>query len=178
MTEANEAADTELAELRAEVASLREQVGPVVELVEQSKANVAQAASLKRERSKMFRALVRRTQSVLSSLGANHVDIPSALDADDPAAFAPYFNGVLTELEVAATQLGNVIAEECRELLHLAGTRIFSNLFRIVPDLKHRRVLRPEKKLKKNASEEERAAALELARKVRDAAAALLEEYT
>jgi hypothetical protein len=59
--------------------------------------------------------------------------LPSALE--DNGAILRFFGQLSDKLAEAATRVMELIDAECRELLGLAGTRIFSKIQRLRPDL-------------------------------------------
>jgi hypothetical protein len=60
---------------------------------------------------------------------------------EDDGAILRFFGQLSDKLAEAATKVMELIDTECRELLGLAGTRIFSNIQRLRPDLDLEEVL-------------------------------------
>jgi hypothetical protein len=72
-------------------------------------------------------------------LGIDGLHLPSALE--DDGSILHFFGQLSDKLAEAATKVTELIDAECRELLGLAGTRIFSNIWRLRPDLDLEEVL-------------------------------------
>jgi hypothetical protein len=128
VTWAKDQAANEVVRLTEELSSLHGQIGPVAKIVEESQQAAAEAQTLKCEWCKMFRTLAVRANSAAARLGVGDLHVPSLLSSDDPAAILQLFTQIVGKLETVAMSLDNVVEEECRELLSLAGTRVFSNL--------------------------------------------------
>ena len=165
MTWAKEAAVSEASRLAGELTSLQGQVGPVAAAVERSQREASLAQTLKRERGKMFSALAVRANSIAYRLGARDSPIPPS--DDDVGAYLQFFTQIMEKLDGVATNLNNVVEEECRELLSLAATRVFSNLRHANPNFDFASVLqRVEPSL-----------AFELAKEVKEPVEALVKLY-
>jgi hypothetical protein len=86
--------------------------------------------TLRRERCKMFRTIAARANSAIGLLGASDFRIPTD---DEDATFLQLFTQIAGKVEAAATNFNNIVEVDCRELLSLAGTRIFANLLHADP---------------------------------------------
>jgi hypothetical protein len=94
---------------------------------------------LRRQRVQMFHGFSARLTEVTHRLGIDGLHLPSALEDD---GFILHFFGQLRDkLAEAAAKVTELIDAECRELLGLAGTRIFSNIQHLRPDLDLEEVL-------------------------------------
>jgi hypothetical protein len=100
-------------------------VGPATEAIEKSRWEALAAMTLRCEWCKMFRTLAACANSAIGRLGASNFRIPA--DNND-TAFLQLFTQIVEKVEAAVTNLNDIIEEECRELLSLAATRIFTNL--------------------------------------------------
>jgi hypothetical protein len=72
-------------------------------------------------------------------LGIEGLVLPSALE--DDGAILHFFGQLSDKLAEAATRVMELIDAECRELLGLTGTCIFSNIQRLRPDFDLEEVL-------------------------------------
>ena len=95
---------------------------------------------LQDERVKMFRALAARACSAASRLGVGRRGLSGA---ESDAAYLDFFTRLIEELEESAKRMDDLVAEEFRELIDAAITRVFSNLARINPSLDFEEVLKP-----------------------------------
>jgi hypothetical protein len=81
----------------------------------------------------MFLTISANAMEAARRLGVQDLSQPPALV--DDGTFLHFFGQLTDKLVEAATRLMEVIDTECRELLSLAGMRIFSILQRLRPDL-------------------------------------------
>jgi hypothetical protein len=72
-------------------------------------------------------------------LGIDGLNLPSA--PEDNGSILHFFDQLSDKLAEAPTKVTELIDAECRELLGLAGTWIFSNIQRLHPDLDLEEVL-------------------------------------
>jgi hypothetical protein len=72
-------------------------------------------------------------------LGIHGLTLPTV--PEDDGSIIHFFSQLAEQLADASTKVLELIDAECRELLGLAGTRIFSNLQRLRPDLDLEEVL-------------------------------------
>jgi hypothetical protein len=71
--------------------------------------------------------------AAMHRLGIHGLNLPTA--PEDDGSILLFFSQVAEELDGASTKVSDLIDAECRELLGLAGTRIFSNIQHLRPDL-------------------------------------------
>jgi hypothetical protein len=95
---------------------------------------------LKRQRVPMFCSIAPRVMKAAQWLDIQDLGQPPAPEAD--GAFLLFFEKLTEKLLDAAGRLTKVVDAECRELLGLAGTCIFTNLQRQCPELDLLDVLR------------------------------------
>jgi hypothetical protein len=140
-------ADATIASLRRDVQRLEEEnlasalqgvemAGELQELRDaEEEANV-----LRRQRVQMFRGFSGRVLAAAHRLGIDGLNLPTI--PEDDGSILLFFSQVAEELDGASAKVLDLIDAECRELLGLAGTRIFSNIQRLRPDLNLEEVLR------------------------------------
>jgi hypothetical protein len=88
---------------------------------------------LRRQRVRMFCGFLTRLMEAAHRLGIHELVLPTA--PEDDGSILRFFSQLAEELDGASTKVLDLIDAECRELLALAGTRIFSNIQRLRPDL-------------------------------------------
>jgi hypothetical protein len=81
----------------------------------------------------MFHEVLARVMEAARRLGIEGLILPPVLE--DDGAILRFFCQLSDKLVEAAARVTELIDTECRELLEMAGTRIFSNLQRLCPDL-------------------------------------------
>jgi hypothetical protein len=86
---------------------------------------------LSRQRMQMFRGFC-PPDGGDACLGIEGLVLPSA--PEDDGVILRFFGLLSDKLAEASTKVTELINVECRELLGLAGTRIFSNIQRLHPD--------------------------------------------
>jgi hypothetical protein len=87
----------------------------------------------------MFRGFSARVMVVAHRLGIHGLNLPTV--PEDDGSIMLFFSQLADELDGASARVLDLIDTECRELLALAGTRIFSNLQRLRPDLNLEEIL-------------------------------------
>jgi hypothetical protein len=87
----------------------------------------------------MFRGFSARLMEATRRLGIEGLVLPSA--PEDDGAILHFFGQLSDMLAEAATKVTKLIDANCRELLGLAETRIFSNIQRLCPNLDLEEVL-------------------------------------
>jgi hypothetical protein len=87
----------------------------------------------------MFRGLFACLMEATRCLGIDGLHLPSA--PKDDGSILDFFGQLSDKLVEAATKVTELIDAECRELLGLAGMRIFSNIQHLRPDLDLEEVL-------------------------------------
>jgi hypothetical protein len=73
-------------------------------------------------------------------LGIHGLNLPTV--PQDDGSIMLFFSQLAEQLDGTSAKVLELIDAECRELLGLAGTRIFSNIQRLLPDLNLEEVLR------------------------------------
>jgi hypothetical protein len=99
-----------------------------------------EARVLRRQRVQMFRGFSARVMVAAHRLGIHGLNLPTV--PEDDGSIMLFFSQLAEELDGASAKVLELIDAECRELLGLAGTRIFSNIQRLRPDLNLEEVLR------------------------------------
>jgi hypothetical protein len=87
----------------------------------------------------MFRGFSARVMTVAHRLGIHGLNLPTV--PEDDRSIMLFFSQLAEELDSASAKVLELIDAECRELLGLAGTRIFSNIQCLHPDLNLEEVL-------------------------------------
>jgi hypothetical protein len=88
----------------------------------------------------MFRGFSARVMAAAHRLGIHGLNLPTV--PQDDGSILRFFSQLAEELDGASAKVLDFIDAECRELLGLAGTRIFSNIQHLRPDLNLEEVLR------------------------------------
>jgi hypothetical protein len=88
----------------------------------------------------MFRGFSARIMAAAHRLGIHGLNLPTV--PEDDGSIMLFFSQLAEELDGASAKVLDLIDAECRELLGLAGTRIFSNIQRLRPVLNLEEVLR------------------------------------
>jgi hypothetical protein len=87
----------------------------------------------------MFRGFSARLMEAAHRLGIDGLNLPTILE--DDGSILHFFSQLAKKLADSSAKVAELIDAECRELLGLAGTRIFSNIQRLHPDLDLEEVL-------------------------------------
>jgi hypothetical protein len=139
-------ADATIASLRRDVQRLEEensatalQVVEVSRELQEARDSEAEALVLRRQRVRMFRGFSARVMAAAHRLGIHRLNLPAV--PEDDGSIMLFFSQLAEELDGASARVLELIDAECRELLGLAGTRIFSNIQRLRPDLNLEEVL-------------------------------------
>jgi hypothetical protein len=139
-------ADATIASLRRDVQRLEEensatalQVVEVSRELQEARDAEAEACVLRRQRVQMFRGFSARVMAAAHRLGIHGLNLPTV--PEDDGSIMLFFSQLAEELDGASGKVLDLIDAECRELLGLAGTRIFSNIQRLRPDLNLEEVL-------------------------------------
>jgi hypothetical protein len=139
-------ADATINSLRRDVQRLEEEnsvsVLQVVEIsreLQEARDSEAEARMLRRQRVQMFRGFSARVMAAAHRLGIHGLNLPTVPEDDGPVML--FFSQLAEQLDGASAKVLDLIDAECWELLGLAGTRIFSNLQRLRPDLNLEEVL-------------------------------------
>jgi hypothetical protein len=94
---------------------------------------------LHRQRVQMFRGFSARIMEAVNRLGIEGLNLPTI--PKDDGSILHFFSQLAEKLAEASAKVSELIDAECRELLGLAGMRIFSNIQRLSPDLDLEEVL-------------------------------------
>jgi hypothetical protein len=151
--EVRRGAERALAEADATIASLRRvmqrleeensatalQVVEISRELQEARDTEAEARVLRRQRVQMFRGFSARVMAAAHRLGIHGLNLPTV--PEDDGSIMLFFSQLAEELDDASGKVLDLIDAECRELLGLAGTRIFSNIQRLRPDLNLEEVL-------------------------------------
>jgi acetolactate synthase regulatory subunit len=139
-------ADATITLLRRDVQRLEEEnsasVLQVVEIsreLQEARDSEAKARVLRRQRVQMFRGFSARVMAAAHRLGIHRLNLPTV--PEDDGSIMLFFSQLAEQLDGASAKVLELIDAECRELLGLAGTRIFSNLQRLRPNLNLEEVL-------------------------------------
>jgi hypothetical protein len=98
-----------------------------------------EANALRRQWVRMFRGFSAHVMAAAHRLGIHGLNLPTV--PEDDGSIMLFFSQLAEELDGASAKVLELIDAECQELLGLAGTRIFSNLQRLRPDLNLEEVL-------------------------------------
>jgi hypothetical protein len=139
-------ADATINSLRCDAQRLEEEnstmVQQIVEIsreLQEARDSEAEARMLHRQRVQMFREFLARIMEAAHRLGIHGLNLPTV--PEDDGLIILFFSQLAEQLDDASAKVLELIDIECRELLGLAGTRIFSNLQRLRPDLDLEEVL-------------------------------------
>jgi hypothetical protein len=117
-------------------------VQPIVEIsreLQEARDSKAEARILHRQRVQMFRGFSARIMEAANRLGIEGLTLPTI--PEDDGSILHFFSQLAKKLAEASTKVLELVDAECRELLGLAGTWIFSNIQRLSPDLDLEEVL-------------------------------------
>jgi hypothetical protein len=81
---------------------------------------------LHRQRVQMFRRFSARLMGAAHHLGIDGLNLPTI--SEDHGSILHFFSQLAKKLADASAKVMKLIDAECRELLGLAGTQIFSNI--------------------------------------------------
>jgi hypothetical protein len=143
-------ADATIDTLRRDVTRLEEEnsamVHQIVELsreLQEARDSEAEARVLRRQCVQMFRMFSARLMEATNRLGIHGLTLPTV--PEDDGSIIHFFSQLAEKLAEASAKVLELVDAECRELLGLAGTQIFSNLQRLRPDIDLEEVLRGER---------------------------------
>jgi hypothetical protein len=139
-------ADATITSLQRDVQRIEEEnsatVLQVVEIsreLQEARDSEAEARLLRRQRVQMFRGFSARVMAAAHRLGIHGMNLPTV--PEDDGSVMLFFSQLAEQLDGASARVLELIDAECRELLGLAGTRIFSNIQRLRPNLNLEEVL-------------------------------------
>jgi hypothetical protein len=107
--------------------------------LQEARDSEAEAHVLRQQRVQMFRGFSARLMEAAHRLGIHGLTLPTI--PEDNGSIIHFFSQLAEKLDEASAKVLELVDAECRELLGLAGTRIFSNLQRLHPDLDLEEVL-------------------------------------
>jgi hypothetical protein len=87
----------------------------------------------------MFRGFLACIMEAANRLGIEGLNLPTI--PEDDGSILHFFSQLAEKLAEASAKVSELVDAKCRELLGLAGTRIFSNIQRLRPDLDLEEVL-------------------------------------
>jgi hypothetical protein len=133
-------ADTRIRMLQGDMRRLEEESAVMVQQIvdisrelQEAKDSEAEAGVLRRQRVQMFHGFSARIMAAAHRLGIHGLNLPTVPEND--GSMMLFFSQLAEELDGASTRVLDLIDAECRELLGLVGTRIFSNLQCLRPEL-------------------------------------------
>jgi hypothetical protein len=139
-------ADATIASLQHDMQRLEEENSAsaleVVEIsreLQEARDSEAEARLLCRQRVQMFRGFSARVMAAAHRLGIHGLNLPTV--PEDDGSIMLFFSQLAEELDGVSARVLELIDAECRELLGLAGTQIFTNLQRLRPNLNLEEVL-------------------------------------
>jgi hypothetical protein len=139
-------ADATINLLRRDVQRLEEENSVMVQQIleisrelQEARDSEAEARMLRRQRVQMFRGFSARIMETAHRLGIHGLNLPTV--PEDDGSIILFFSQLAEQLDDASAKVLELIDTECRELLGLAGTQIFSNLQRLRPNLDLEEVL-------------------------------------
>jgi chromosome segregation ATPase len=112
-----------------------QQIMEISRELQEARDSEAEARMLRRQRLQMFRGFSARIMEAVNRLGIEGLNL--ATIPEDDGSILHFFS----QLAEASAKVLELVDAECRELLGLAGTRIFSNIQRLSPDLDLEEVL-------------------------------------
>jgi hypothetical protein len=93
----------------------------------------------RRQGVQMFRGFLACLKEAAHHLGIDGLDLPTI--PEDDGSILHFFSHLAEKLVDTLAKVAKLVDAECRELLGLAGTRIFSNIQRLRPNLHLEEVL-------------------------------------
>jgi hypothetical protein len=139
-------ADATINSLRRDALRLEEEntvmVQQIMEIsreLQEARDSEAEAHMLRRQHVQMFRGFSARIMEAANRLGIHGLTLPTI--PEDDGSIILSFSQLGEQLGDASAKVLELVNIECQELLGLAGTRIFSNLQHLHPDLDLEEVL-------------------------------------
>jgi hypothetical protein len=115
------------------------QVVEISRELQEARDSEEEARVLRRQWVQMFCGFSACVMAAAHSLGIRGLNLPTV--PEDDGSIMLFFSQLAEELDGASVKVLDLIDTECRELLGLVGTRIFSNIQRLRPDLNLEEVL-------------------------------------
>jgi hypothetical protein len=125
--------------LEEESSAMVQQIVEISRELQEARDSKAEARMLCRQRVQMFHGFSSRIMVAAHRLGIHGLNLPTV--PEDDGLIMLFFSQLAEELDGASSKVLELIDAECRELLGLAGMRIFSNLQRLCPKLDLEEVL-------------------------------------
>jgi hypothetical protein len=132
--------------LRLDMTRLEEEnsamVHQIVELsreLQEARDSEAEARTLRQQHVQIFCGFSARLMEAAHRLGIDGLTLPTI--PEDDGLIIHFFSQLAEKLAKASAKALELVDTECQELLGLAGTRIFSNIQRLRPDLDLEEVL-------------------------------------
>jgi hypothetical protein len=116
-----------------------QQIVEISRELQEARDSEAEARMLRRQHVQMFREFSARIMEAAHCLGIHELNLPTV--PEDDGLIILFFSQLAEQLDDASAKVLELIDAECRELLGLAGMRVFSNLQRLRPDLDLEEVL-------------------------------------
>jgi hypothetical protein len=107
--------------------------------LQEARDSDVEARMMRRQRAQMFRGFSARLMDAAHRLGIDGLNLPTI--PEDDGSIPHFFSQLVEKLADASAKVTELIDAECRELLGLPGTQIFSNIQRLCPDLDLEEVL-------------------------------------
>jgi septation ring formation regulator EzrA len=112
--------------LEEESTAMVQQIMEISRELQEARDSEAEARMLRRQRVQMFREFSARIMEAAHHLGIHGLNLPTI--PEDDGSIILFFSQLAEQLDDASAKVLELTDAECRELLGLAGTRIFSNL--------------------------------------------------
>jgi hypothetical protein len=125
--------------LEEENAAMVLQIMELTRELQEARDFEAEAHMLRRQRVQMFRGFSALLMEVAHCLGIDRLNLPTI--PEDDGSILHFFRQLAKKLADASAKVAELVDTKCRELLGLAGMRIFSNIQRLRPDLDLEEVL-------------------------------------
>jgi hypothetical protein len=133
-------ADAMICTLQGDVGRLEEESSAMVQQImeisrelQEARDSEAEARMLRRQRVQMFHEFSARVMEAAHRLGIHRMNLPTV--PEDDGSIILFFSQLAEQLDDTSAKVLELIDAEFRELPGLVGTRIFSNLQRLRPDL-------------------------------------------
>jgi hypothetical protein len=125
--------------LEEENSVMVQQIVEISRELQEARDSEAEAHMLRRQRVQMFHGLSARIMEAINLLGIEGLTLPTI--PEDNGSILHFFSQLAEKMAEASAKVSELVDAECRELLGLAGMRIFSNIQRLSPDLDLEEVL-------------------------------------
>jgi septal ring factor EnvC (AmiA/AmiB activator) len=123
----------DISRIEEENAAMVQQIVEIYRELQESRDSEAEARMLRRQRVQMFRGFSARIIEAANRLGIEGLNLPTI--PEDDGSILHFFSELAEKLADASAKVLELVDAECRELLGLVGTRIFSNIQRLRPNL-------------------------------------------